>query len=136
MGNKSRLPLKTPILQLQSQAPFGRLIISETSKEGLPRHNPSVQPELPAALSLYTHSFQPERFNLEEIMNLKRKGGKGRVAMGATEFESVSGYHFGPKRKQLKPRNWQLQLLFVLFFKRKFHKTQFWGHEAKMFSAL
>lgn len=58
-------------------------------------------------------------------MNLKRKRGKGGVGHGATEFESVSGYHLGPKTKQLEPRNWQLQLLFVLFLKRKFHKTQF-----------
>lgn len=56
--------------------------------------------------------------------------------MGATEFESVSGYHFGPKRKQLKPRNWQLQLLFVLFFEKKIPQNTVLGHEAKMFSAL
>lgn len=56
--------------------------------------------------------------------------------MGAAEFESVSGYHFGPKRKQLKPRNWQLQLLFVLFLKRKFHKTRFWGSTQKYFLRL
>lgn len=66
-------------------------------------------------------------------MNLKRKGEKGREATGATEFESVSGYHLRPKRKQLEPRNWQLQLLFVLFLKRKFHKMQFWGSEQKCF---
>lgn len=66
-------------------------------------------------------------------MNLKRKGEKGRVATGATEFESVSGYHLGPKRKQLEPRNWQLQLLFVLFLKRKFHKMQFKARSKNVF---
>lgn len=49
------------------------------------------------------------------------------------EFESVSGYHLGPTRKQLEPRNWHLQLLFVLFLKRKFHKIKFWGSKQKCF---
>lgn len=51
------------------------------------------------------------------------------------EFESVSGYHLGSKTKQPEPRNWQLQLLFVLLLKRKFHKTQFWGSKQKCFCA-
>lgn len=102
-------------------------------RKASPRHNLSAQLEFPAALSLYSHSVQPERFNLEKIMNLKRKREKGRVAMGATEFESVSGYHLGPKRKLRAKELAVATALCSVSKKEKRHKMQFWGSEQKCF---
>lgn len=131
MGNKSRLPLKTNLLQLQSQAPLGRFSTSETSEEALRiQSSPGPSTRLPR-LSVPTHSSQNLRFgeNNEPQEEKRRREGNN----GATELESVSGYHSGSKRKQVEPRNWQLQLLFVLFLKGKFHKIHFWGSKQKCF---
>lgn len=51
-------------------------------------------------------------------MNLKRKREKGRVSTGATEFESVSGYHLGPKRK-LRAKELAVATALCSVFKKK-----------------
>lgn len=92
--------------------------------------SPGPSTRLPQ-LSVPTHSSQNLRFgeNNEPQEEKRRREGNN----GATELESVSGYHSGSKRKQVEPRNWQLQLLFVLFLKGKFHKIHFWGSKQKCF---
>lgn len=68
-------------------------------------------------------------------MNLKRKREKGRVAMGATEFESVSGYHLGPKRK-LRAKELAVATALCSVFKKKIPQNTVLGLRVKMFSAL
>lgn len=97
MGNQSRLLFKTHLI-LYNRAPFGQLIISLTWKDSLPKTK-SWTTGAPCCPSLYAPTFQPEHFNLEKIMNLKRKRERGRVATLVTEFRSVSGYHLENKSR-------------------------------------